>query len=229
MLIILQGGGIWNEKCPKFCVFLTFPLLRCTSFVPWLSSPCLFSGPRCPPTGFDLFPLLIICCLILDINNQSSYSLIFFAPSKGSTPSLFLFFFPLLIWASQVMMMIMVFIFNLSVSSYTFVNWFLDFCCPGSIYTMMAVAIERYITVCHPFFKITHNWGAHKWVDDDFWIFALLHHQVHFADLRLFIGVQCAEVLRTEGWGGSRLADFPALFFQLLWAELGWVGLSRAE
>ena len=111
-----SGGGIWNEKCPKYCVFLTFPLLRCTSFVRWLSSPCLFSGPRCPPTGFDLFPLLIICCLILDINNQSSYSLIFFAPSKGSTPSLFLFFFPLLIWASQVMMMIMVFIFNLSVS-----------------------------------------------------------------------------------------------------------------
>ena len=34
----------------------------------------------------------------------------------------------------------------------------------GSIYTMMAVAIERYITVCHPFFKITHNWGAYKWV-----------------------------------------------------------------
>ena len=106
---------------PNF-VFLTFPLLRCTSSVPWLSSPCLFSGPRCPPTGFDLFPLLIICSLILDINNQSSYSLVFFAPSKGSTPSLFLFFFPLLIWASQVIMMIMVFIFNLSVSSYIFVK-----------------------------------------------------------------------------------------------------------
>ena len=111
-----SGGRNLKWKMSQILCFLTFPLLRCTSFVPWLSSPCLFSGPRCPPTGFDLFPLLIICCLILDINNQSSYSLVFFAPSKGSTPSLFLFFFPLLIWASQVMMMIMVFIFNLSVS-----------------------------------------------------------------------------------------------------------------
>ena len=145
--------------------FLTFPLFRCTFSVPWLSSPCPFFGPRCPPTGFDLryklYPLLIFYCLILDINH-SSLSFLFFALSKGSTPSLFLFFFPLLIWASQVIMMIMVFIFNLSVPSYTFVNRFLDFFCLGSIYTMMAVAIERYITVCHPFFKITHNWGAHK-------------------------------------------------------------------
>ena len=212
--------------------FLTFPLLRCTSSVPWLSSPCLFFGPRCPPTGFNLrnklYPSLIICCLILDMNH-SSYSLIFFALPKGSTPSLFLFFFPLLTWASQVIMMIMVFIFNISVSSYTIVNWFLDFFCLGSIYTMMAVAIERYITVCHPFFKITHNWGAYKWVDDDFWIFALLHHQVHSTDIRLFIGVQCAEVLRTEGWGGSRLADFPALFFQLLPDKMSWVGQSTCS
>ena len=128
MLIILQAGGVEMKYVPNF-VFLTFPLLRCTSSVPWLSSPCLFSGPRCPPTGFDLFPLLIICSLILDINNQSSYSLVFFAPSKGSTPSLFLFFFPLLIWASQVMMMMMMmmmmmildFILNLSVSSHIYV------------------------------------------------------------------------------------------------------------
>ena len=103
------------------------------------------------------------------------------------------------------------------------------FFCPGSIYTMMAVAIERYITVCHPFFKITHNWGAYKWVDDDFWIFAFLHHQVHSTDLRLFIGVQCAEILRTEGWGGSRLVDFPALFFQLLSYKMSWVRQSTSS
>ena len=38
---------------------------------------------------------------------------------------------------------------------------------------MMAVAIERYITVCHPFFKITHNWGAYKWALHLFFIISI--------------------------------------------------------
>ena len=84
-----SGGRNLKWKMSQILCFLTFPLLRCTSFVPWLSSPCLFSGPRCPPTGFDLrnqlYSLLIICCLILDIN-YSSYSLIFFALPKVLHP-----------------------------------------------------------------------------------------------------------------------------------------------
>ena len=57
---------------------------------------------------------------------------------------------------------------SLSVNPYFFLFLFPStkpnnrFLLSGSIYTMMAVAIERYITVCHPFFKITHNWGAYK-------------------------------------------------------------------
>ncbi|XP_023341605.1 FMRFamide receptor [Eurytemora carolleeae] len=32
----------------------------------------------------------------------------------------------------------------------------------GSIYLTISLAVERYITVCHPFFKLSHNWPA--WV-----------------------------------------------------------------
>ena len=35
---------------------------------------------------------------------------------------------------------------------------------PGSIYTTMAITIERYITVCHPFFKISLNWSPKKYI-----------------------------------------------------------------
>ena len=166
--------------------------------------------------------MLIIYCLILDINH-SSYSLVFFALPKGSTPSLFLFFFPLLIWASQVIMMIMVFIFNLSVSSYTIVNWFFlsrinlhnDGSCDRALYYSLSPVLQDHSQL---------GGSQVSW----WWLlnFCTLHHQVHFADLRLFISVQCAKVLRTEGWGGSRLADFPALFFQLLSDKMSWVGDS---
>ena len=81
-----SGRRGWTEKCPKFCVLLTFPLPRCTSSVPWLSSPCLFFGPHCPPTGFDLqnklYPLNAHH-LLLDLGYQSQFLFIsIFCPSQ---------------------------------------------------------------------------------------------------------------------------------------------------
>ena len=137
-------------------------MFRCIFSVRLPSFQCLYCGLPCPPTVFTLspypyfFPLHTWASQVIHFH-LNLYSLLsshsIFLPMDHRTV-------PLLLSISSLHF------HSLSVNPYFFLffspqpnNHFL---LSGSIYTMMAVAIERYITVCHPFFKITHNWGAYK-------------------------------------------------------------------
>ena len=48
----------------------------------------------------------------------------------------------------------------------------------------MAIAIERYITVCHPFFKISHNWSPSKYIIPIL-IFSVAYNLPKFAELEV--------------------------------------------
>ena len=34
----------------------------------------------------------------------------------------------------------------------------------GSIYSTLAITIERYLIVCHPFFTVSHKWSAKRYI-----------------------------------------------------------------
>eukprot|EP00094_Tigriopus_californicus_P009763 TCALIF_09412-PA protein Name:"Similar to FR FMRFamide receptor (Drosophila melanogaster)" AED:0.27 eAED:0.27 QI:370/0/0.5/0.5/0/0/2/0/357 len=53
----------------------------------------------------------------------------------------------------------------------------------GSIYFTMAIALERYFTVCHPFFRVSHSWSSRVYVIPIV-SFALLFNLPKFFELK---------------------------------------------
>ncbi len=53
----------------------------------------------------------------------------------------------------------------------------------GSIYFTMAITVERYLTVCHPFYKLSHEWPAKYYVIPIF-SFSFLYNIPKFFELK---------------------------------------------
>jgi hypothetical protein len=60
----------------------------------------------------------------------------------------------------------------------------------------MAVAFERYITVCHPFFKVVHNWSARRYILPIL-ILSIAYNLPKYGELKVVrtLGTTCIPVL----------------------------------
>lgn len=52
----------------------------------------------------------------------------------------------------------------------------------GSIYFTMAITVERYLTVCHPFYKHSHNWPSRYYIIP-ITIFCLIYNFPRFFEM----------------------------------------------
>eukprot|EP00093_Oithona_nana_P015158 15158.XXX_1229320_1231616_1 [CDS] Oithona nana genome sequencing. len=56
----------------------------------------------------------------------------------------------------------------------------------GSIYFTMAITVERYVTVCHPFYRVSHSWPA-KTLVLPLVAFAILYNTPKFFELQVIV------------------------------------------
>ena len=53
----------------------------------------------------------------------------------------------------------------------------------GSVYCTMAISVERYLTVCHPFYTASKNWSAKRYIIPIL-VFAIAYNLPTFFELR---------------------------------------------
>jgi len=69
----------------------------------------------------------------------------------------------------------------------------------GSIYFTMAITVERYVTVCHPFYRVSHSWPA-KVLVIPIVAFAVLYNIPKFFELRTKVpGEEYDNIVETLG------------------------------
>lgn len=52
----------------------------------------------------------------------------------------------------------------------------------GSIYSTLSISIERYLIVCHPFYTVSHNWSAKRYIIPIL-VWSLLYNSPKFFEL----------------------------------------------
>lgn len=72
-------------------------------------------------------------------------------------------------------------------------------CLTGSIYLTLAIAIERYTTVCHPFFKVSHRWTARMYILP-IATFAIIYNSPKFFELTVITELATQSGNRTGEW-----------------------------
>ena len=95
----------------------------------------------------------------------------------------------------------------------------------GSIYSTVAISIERYMISCHPFYVISHKWSAKRYVIPTI-IFSILYNLPKFFELKtgkVYNAVSNSTEYILEGTN-LRL-NYEYFFFYTIWMNFVLMGL----
>ena len=74
----------------------------------------------------------------------------------------------------------------------------------ASIYSTLAIALERYVIICHPFYAINHRWPAKKYIIFIL-IFSIIYNLPRFFSIKTVI---CPDETLESGWQEQNASNF---------------------